>query len=207
MNEALNKILQDHPKIWRAASVAKARQESVSTGFEALDAILPACGWPKGALVEVLLPRWGVGELQLLLPTLIKINQQQQWLAWIAPPLIPYAPSLVYNGLSLEKIIILPQDKIKIDILWVMEKILRNQSCGIAMGWPRHVNDKAMRRLQLATETGHNLGFIFQKKKANTSPVALRIRLIPTDQGLQVDLLKARGGNQYRSVCLDLPIV
>jgi len=202
----LNKLLQDNPQIWRASSSTKTSQEGISTGFDALDAILPARGWPANALVEVFVPHWGVGEMQLLLPTLLKVSQRDQWLAWVAPPLVPYAPGLVRKGLALEKMIIFPHEKIQTDVLWVMEKMLHNQSCGIAMSWPEQINDKAMRRLQLAAETGHSLGFVFRDKKAQASPAALRIRLTPTPQGIQVDLLKVRGGNKHRSVYLDLSI-
>jgi len=92
--------LLEHPAIWRGRSVA--RRDTVPTGYPALDARLPGGGWPQAALVEIMVPHLGGGELQLLLPVLAALSNQPvaRWCVWIAPPLEPYAPALAARGLS-----------------------------------------------------------------------------------------------------------
>ena len=238
MNKALKKLLQDNPAIWCASESVQNKNTGLSTGFKLLDEILPTHGWPHNSLIEVLVPRWGVGELQLLLPLLVAISRQPKWIAWIAPPFVPYAPALAYAGVDLEQMIVVSDDQINEDSfnenlahekrknssdevknshqkkattvrhesLWAMEKILRNQNCGLVMAWPEKITDKAMRRLQIAAEEGGSIGFIFRQHKINASPAALRIALAVVGHQLEVTLLKARGASRCKRVLLDLPV-
>jgi len=169
--------------------------------------VLPTRGWPLNGLVEVLMPRWGIGELQLLLPAIIAMSQQKKQVVWIVPPFIPYAPGLAYAGVDLGQHIVMPKEDIKDEILWATEKILRNQYCGIVMCWPKKVSDKAMRRLQIAAEEKNSLGFIFRNQKIDASPAALRISLAVVKNQLQVTLLKARCVCHYCSFLLDIEVV
>ena len=190
--------------LWRGAQVEKVSQKVFPTGFSALDAVLPSGGWPKNSLVEIIVTDWGVGELQLLLPVLLASTQQARCVVWVAPPFVPYAPEFLNQGVLLEQMLIVTREKIKGSELWVMEKMLRAQACGIAMCWPIHLSDKATRRLQVAAESGHTLGFVFRNKEVRSSPAALRLRLTATTKGLQIDVLKARGGSRFQTVFLDV---
>lgn len=98
--------LLEHPAIWRGRSAARA--EVVPTGFAAFDAALPGGGWPRTGLTEILVPRFGVGELSLLIPTLAALTQRPQarWCAWVAPPLEPFAPALAAHGVVLEHVLV-----------------------------------------------------------------------------------------------------
>ena len=71
--------LLEHPAIWRGRSAA--RTEAVSTGFDTLDECLPGRGWPRSGLTEILVPRFGVGELSLLLPAR-PVNPLRRFCAW-----------------------------------------------------------------------------------------------------------------------------
>ena len=61
------------------------------------------------------------------------------------------------------------------------------------LGWPTKADDRALRRLQVAAETGQCLGFAFRDARHadNPSPAALRLLLAPG----QIRVLKCRGGN------------
>lgn len=52
------------------------------TGLAALDAVLPTGGWPEAALSEILMAKEGVGELQLVLPTLARLSTAGSALCW-----------------------------------------------------------------------------------------------------------------------------
>ena len=65
---SLDTLLADR-RLWRGQPTARPASAE-PTGHAALDAALPSGGWPESALVEVLLPADGLGELRLVLPTL-----------------------------------------------------------------------------------------------------------------------------------------
>ena len=186
-----------HPGLWRGRSAAPI--DCIATGHPALDAALPGGGWPRVGLVEVLSPQHGVGELRLLMPALAALTQRTpaRWIAWIAPPFEPYAPGLVAQGLALERQLVVRTDTSRrAQSLWVMEQSLGLGACDVALAWVRRAQPRNVRRLQLATERGRALGFLFRalSHARESSPAALRIVVEPRQQGVSVTLLKSRGG-------------
>src|SRR3954464_9903821 len=100
---ALSEILQQHP-VWRGSgsvSVGGSTTACIATGFPALDAELPGGGWPTGALTELSGLQEGIGELQILLPTLARLSSAGKRIIWLAPPHLPYAPALAAAGIDL----------------------------------------------------------------------------------------------------------
>jgi len=181
--------------LWRGRQTALRTQHSVvATGFTVLDNRLPGCGWPIGALTEIFYPREGVGELQPILPALARLSQDERWIAWIAPPLIPFAPALTAHGLNLERILWVRTTHPK-ESLWALEQALRSGACAAVLGWLGHCNSRSLRRLQLAAEHGEALAFLYRPLESarNASPAALRVRLDPTPQGLNLTFVKCRG--------------
>jgi len=53
-----------------------------------------------------------------------------------------------------------------------------------------------MRRLKLAAEEGQSPGFLFRpaSHRGESSPAALRLALTARDIGLDIEILKSRGG-------------
>ena len=98
--------LLEHPAIWRGRSAARA--EVLPTGCAAFDACLPGRGWPRTGLIEILVSRFGVGELYLLFPALAALTRRPaaRWCVWVAPPLEPYAPALSAHGAVLERMLV-----------------------------------------------------------------------------------------------------
>src|SRR5690606_35702289 len=72
---------------------------------------------------------------------------------------------------------------------------LRSAACSAVLCWPQEADDRALRRLQVAAETGQCLGFAMGplRAAANPSPAALRIAVEADPAQLRV--LKCRGGN------------
>jgi len=79
--------------------------------------------------------------------------------------------------------------------LWATEQCLRSAACTAVLCWPQQADDRALRRLHLAAETGQCLGFAMRPASAaaNPSPAALRIAI--DAQPAQLRVLKCRGGN------------
>ena len=204
MDNALDQLLRT-PGIWRAGAPPRSGADHLPTGFPELDAALAGGGWPLGALSEILHDRAGIGELRLLMPALARLSRGGRWIALIAPPYIPYAPALASYGVDLSRLLLVhPRDGT--DALWAVEQALRSRTCGAVLAWPARVDDRSLRRLQLAAEEGGGLGLLFRAgaDAAGASPAALRLRLEQTAEGTMARLLKCRGGMSRQDVQLDL---
>ncbi len=205
MTPSLESVLQ-HPGIWRGNQRAQTADDALPTGFAELDALLPGGGWPRGALTEVLLSRQGIGELRLLMPALARLPEADGWLAWVAPPYVPYAAALAAAGIDLRRLVVAkPQSEA--DAWWTAEQALRSGACGALLAWLRAADERRMRRLQLAAETGHTWGVLFRHARAaqDRSPAALRLLLEPAAGGLAVHVLKRRGGPVSQPVIVAMP--
>lgn len=201
---ALDTLIGTH-RIWRGQP-AQLAPSSQPTGHAALDAALPSGGWPEAALTELLLPMHGVGELELLWPALARLSQgaragdaaraaahEAGMIVLVDPPLLPYAPAWRDAGVALSRLQVIRAHGR--DALWAAEQCLRSGACAAVLCWPQRADDRALRRLQVAAETGQCLGFALRDSRAalNPSPAALRIAIDAAPRQLRV--LKCRGGN------------
>ena len=194
MNAELEALLWSDPRIWRGQRACDAVFPTIPTGFAALGRLLPGGGWPVPSLIEIMTPTWGIGELSLLLPMMQELNREGRWLVWIAPPFVPYAPALAGQGLDLRRLLVVDIPDSDTDRWWSMEKLLRHPATGLVMAWPRRVQPVVLRRLQLAAEAGGTIGVLFHREHGGHTPAALRLALAPLDGGLEVRVLKVRGG-------------
>ena len=161
--------------LWHAGRSAKIGADGEPTGHPALDALLPQGGWPRRALTELLLPTDGVGELELLFPTLARMTRAGQTVVLVAPPYVPYAPAWQAGGIDLAHLEVV--EATPRDALWAFEQCLRSGACAAVLGWPRNADPQSLRRLQVAADSGDCLGFAFRDAKhaVNPSPAALRL--------------------------------
>lgn len=179
--------------VWRGRrSVAPV--PATATGFPALDALLPGQGWPVGGLCEVLHPMDGVGELALVLPALARLAcDALRPVVWVAPPYWPFAPALRAHGIDLAHVRVIqaaPQQA-----LWAAEQCLRAGCCAAVLVWPQRIDGTALRRLQLAAETGRCHAFVFRDARhaGDSSPAPLRLA-VRREQGEPVlRVIKCRG--------------
>jgi cell division inhibitor SulA len=155
--------------------------------------VLPSGGWPAAALSEILLPLDGVGELQLVLPTLARLSQGARPVVLVAPPYLPCVAGWRQHGVDMRRIEIV--SAAETDVLWATEQCLRSGSCAAVLAWPRQADDRALRRLQVAADGGRALAFAFRDRQhlSNASPAALRLELEARPQA-RVWVRKCRGG-------------
>jgi cell division inhibitor SulA len=180
--------------LWHAGRSTAITADGEATGFDALDVLLPQRGWPRRALTELLLPADGVGELALLLPTLARLTQAGAAVAVIAPPYVPYAPAWQAAGVDLAQLQVV--EAAPRDALWAFEQCLRSGACGAVLGWPVTGDAQALRRLQVAADSGDCLGFALRDRRhaANPSPAALRLEAVRAEAGMAWRVRKCRGG-------------
>lgn len=195
----LNKLLRQRTDVWRSAERVPAVRPSVASGSRALDQHL-AGGWPRGAITEILCPD-NSGPLALLLPALASLSRQQRWLVLVAPPHIPYAPALAAHGIDLARLLLLRPEGRR-ERLWALEQTLRSGACSAVLAWPERLQGAALRRLQLAAEQGDSYGFLFRPETvaSEASPAALRLLFKRCGGGVELDILKRRGGWPVRGV-------
>ncbi len=227
-SQQLDELLR-HPSVWCAAGTRNG-PKTLPTGFGRLDERLPGGGWPLDTLIELLLPAPGVGEIKLLVPAMRAFGHvgsgSRRWIAWLAPPYLPYAPALANAGLDPGRMLVVRPRGLRRGLrggdsplrgqspsqsssqsgegpdptLWAMEQALRSPACAAALGWSDAAETTALRRLKLAAEEGGSLGILFRpaQRAREPSPAALRLLLEPRDGALDVTILKCRGGKPGR---------
>lgn len=181
--------------LWHAGRTAALAVEGEPTGYAALDALLPQRGWPRRALTELLLPADGIGELSLLMPTLARLTRAGAPVVLVAPPYLPYAPAWQAAGVDLMQLEVI--EAAPRDALWAFEQCLRSGTCGAVVGWPAQAEAPALRRLQVAADSGACLGFALRDRRHadNPSPAALRLAYGRDGQGAGAwQIRKCRGG-------------
>ncbi len=208
----LAQLMQGSNRLWRGRDLAAVTEPGCATGFAALDAQLPGAGWPAGALTELLIACHGVGEMQLLLPALVRLARAGKHLLWVAPPQRPYAPALQQAGLDPAALVVVQTTR-RQDLLWTTEQALRSATCAAVLLWPGAVTDPRplqyadLRRLQLAAEGSRTLVFLFRPlaEALVSSCAALRLQLNGREDGrLEVQILKRRGAMSTTPLVLDL---
>ncbi len=182
--------LLEHPAIWRGRSAV--RRSGLSSGFAALDEHLPDKGWPRTGLIEILVSRFGSGELTLLMPALAALTRAAtaRWCVWVTPPLVPFAPALASCGVVLDRVAIVGGAR----PAWAFEQALGSGACDAVLGWVRQPKPRDIRRLQLAAERGRTLGVLFRPRRAarDSSAARLRLSVEPLAAGVRLTILKGR---------------
>ncbi len=200
-SSSLDKLLEN-PRVWRGHNPTHAAA-GLASGYTKLDRCLPGGGWPQNSLTEILIERYGIGELRLLMPALARLSAEKPaedysepgWIAWVAPPFQPYPPALQQWGIDLSRMLIV-RPKNDSEVLWSAEQALSSGTCAAVLLWPRSLDDQTSRRLQLAAERGGSWAVAFRPVTARAEPsaAALRIELRSSRSGTRLSILKSRGG-------------
>lgn len=192
-----------HPSLWLASQLAQSHDRCVDTGHPVLSAQLPGGGWPIGALVELLLPQPGVGEMRLLQPALAAL---QRPIVMLQPPHAPQALALAALGIPPTQLIWIRNTGKSSDALWAAEQILRSGCCGAVLLWQQNVRSEALRRLHLAAQSGEALFCLLRPLAAaqDASPATLRLSVKPAAGGIDIGFVKRRG--PQRDAPLFLPL-
>ncbi|AVP57639.1 translesion DNA synthesis-associated protein ImuA [Pulveribacter suum] len=193
------------PGLWRGQDCLGAPQRVVASGHMALDAELPAGGWPLGALTEVLLEPAAHAEWALVLPALAARLQGSAGRAVLAaPPMEPFTPALQAAGVPPGRLCcIWPGDALA--AAWACEQALRCRDVSAVLAWLPQAPPAVLRRLQLAAAQHQQLLWVFRasQDRQGASPAPLRLWLERVQhRHLQVHLLKRRGPPLAQPVAL-----
>ena len=212
---ALSMQARQSANLWRARDfpqfAPERRGSGIGTGFAELDAAFFDGGWPRSGLAELLCDTPGIGELRLLVPALAALSSgEERWIAWMAPPFVPFAPALAAAGIDLAKLLLVRTDSAS-DALMAMELALKTGACSAVLGWlpEASLGFSELRRLLIAARQGGTWGSLFRptNTRRNASAAELRLRLLPgSADGLRVDIVKRRGGWPVDDMQLALPV-
>ncbi len=104
-----------HPDLWKGNQLARAASRVVPCGDEGLAAELPGCGWPRGALTDLLVQQTGCGELRLLRPAFERLGSKPVVL--LQPPHNVQPTAFAWWGLDPSNLMMVKAPKTA-DALW-----------------------------------------------------------------------------------------
>ena len=98
-------------------------------------------------------------------------------------------------GIDLSRVLLV-HPRATADRLWAVEQALRSGTCGAVLAWVAGGESKPLRRLQLAAEAGNSWGILFRPEHVaqQASPAAVRLKLRPASHGININVIKRRGG-------------
>ncbi len=175
----------------------RARQVPViPAGIPELEELLPASGWPKRGLIEMLVPDDYTDALSLFLPALSRLGRQGRWLGMVAPPYRARARLLTDASLEVARILQVNPHKGRSG-LWTLESLLRSGNFSVVMGWTGCTTELMAKRLEKAASIGRSLGILFrlETQPVTASGVGLRLRLEADAVGRAVYLLDDQGNS------------
>jgi len=181
--------------LWRGDQLGGPVAETVSSGFDRLDAVMPGGGWPCGALTEVLVPQFSVAELRVLSPVLAALTRGGHTVALVGPPMSPHAPGLRHDGIDERHLVWVDVDTPR-DRLWATEQLVKSGSFGATVAWLPLVRAEQIRRLQVLANRCKGPVFLCRPeiaaRDASAAPLRVLVR-VQTDWQIAVQVLKRKG--------------
>lgn len=193
--------LKDQRLIWQGQQPQK-QHSTISTGFPILDQKLDG-GFPVHGVIEIE-SQSSIGELRLMLPH-IQHSASERLIVFINPPGLISAEFFSAQNIDLAHILVI-SPKSDLEALWTAEQCLKSGACHSVFLWGVELEIHQTKRLQVASETGKCLQFIFKSTSQDkiSLPVSLSMKLTPHQSGLEVTIIKRKGGWSYGSFILEL---
>ena len=168
-------------QIARWEKTRRPQEAAVSSGFAALDELLPGGGFHRGTLVEWLAAGDGSGAASLAL-----LAAREACLSTLLDnfgPLVVldrsgefYPPAAVRLGIEPQALIVVRVTS-EADHVWALDQVLRCPAVAAVVAWPERLEAKTFRRLQLAAEQGGTLGLLVRPEQVRHEPSWAEVRL------------------------------
>jgi protein ImuA len=209
-------------QVWQGNELAESGSRVISSGYAALDRLLPGQGWSAGSLTELLIEYCGVGEVRLLAHALRYLTKQaERYVMLVAPPYQPCATALRAWGVDVERILWVRSSGDQ--ALWAATQALKQDGIGAVLVWLSNARADKVRRLQVAAQESASLAFLIRPVEVATqsSPAPLRMicePLLPANAqminrrqwlqeiGMSIDIFKRRGPPLAEPLRLVLPL-
>ena len=193
--------------------LARQKKPRISSGWPALDALLPGQGFLRGSLVEWLSegPGSGAGTLALRVAQQASRPVDPQAHPQAAPIVVLdrsgwfYPPAAAAWGMDLQRLILLcPRDEAS--ALWALDQALRCPAVAAVWTWLPRLEGRWFRRFQLAVEHSGCLGLLLRPAQVRGQPswaeMQLGVQPQPSRSGRRwcVELLRCRGPGRLGQV-------
>ncbi|WCE30653.1 translesion DNA synthesis-associated protein ImuA [Vibrio sp. SCSIO 43137] len=200
MNPVID-MLQHKRLIWQGAQTNNP-SDSISSGYPQLDNQLGG-GFPLHGVIEIISAS-GIGELRLLTPYILA-QGENRLTVFINPSGYLCADYFTQQGIDLSRMLML-FPKTAQEALWAAEQCLKSGCCGSVSLWHSELEIHQAKRLQVASETGQCLNFLFKTASQSgiTLPISLSLTLNAGSEGLHISIHKRKGGWLKSSLTLDV---
>jgi hypothetical protein len=211
------RALQQLPGLCGGSHFSATEKPRVSSGWPALDALLPGQGFLRGSLVEWLSegPGSGAGSLALRVAQQASRPVRQPASQQTAPIVVLdrsgwfYPPAAAAWGIDLQRLILLrPRDEAA--ALWALDQALRCPAVAAVWTWLPRLEGRWFRRFQLAVEHSGCLGLLLRPAQVRGQPswaevqLGVRPQLSRSGRRWYVELLRCRGTGRLGQVELQL---
>ncbi len=185
MSQAPAGIVQELAERVQALETARRRVRGVvSSGYAAVDGLLPQGGFSRGGLVEWLAAEPGSGATSLALRAAREACGRGEHLVVIDARRTFYPLAAAAWGISLDRLLVVRPGNAR-DENWALVQALRSPAAGAVLAWPGDLGDHLYRRLQLAVEAGGGVGLLVRGGGAERRPswAEARLRVDPVGTG------------------------
>ncbi len=115
----------------------------------------------KGNVTEIILSPEQAENMQMLLPMMTQLNQDNRWLAWIDPPQSLLTRWQQQNGIIASQIMILRSTETK-SALELTKQALSAGTCHAVIAWTNKLNREDFSQLETASAKGTSHGVIMR---------------------------------------------
>ena len=116
----------------------------------------------KANVTEIILTRDKADSIQLLLPMLTRLNQDQRWLAWIDPPIQLLKEWAQKNDASATEDIMILRSNANHSAFELTEKALNAGTCHAAIVWTDKLSNEQFSKLEDASSKGDSHGIFLR---------------------------------------------
>jgi cell division inhibitor SulA len=175
-----------HLNAWDCSRRA-GRSLCVPSGIPGLDELLPASGWPKGDVVEIIVPDMFAEATGLLLPALRRLSCQGRTIALVTPPFAARACLFTDPEINASHLLQVNPHPGR-SALWTVESLLETGACSAVLAWPGCETELMDLRLQRAAGQGRSLCVLFRYAglARRRSGVATRLQLEVSEAGTEL---------------------
>jgi len=160
------------------------------------DTEVPMLQWPETELSEISCAN-SDSILQLILPTLAKLNGRNRWITLISPPADINPKLFAYYGIDPSRVLLIhPREDV--DDKVTMNKALKNGTSGIVVFWVKKMNKRFLAQWRKSVKQGSSTGVIvnMSKRSVSSTSVALSIAIKGANGSLSIRKVKRFGVDQ-----------
>jgi len=135
----------------------------VSQDYDTKNGAVPDASPKEANVTEIIIAKAKADSVQMLLPMLTRLNQEQRWLALIDPPQELLNRWKQERQTGLEEIMVLRSNE-QSDSVTLCEKALATGTCHAAIIWTQGVSNEAFEKLERASIKGDSHGIVLRTR-------------------------------------------